>query len=64
MLSGVVFFSHQVGSFVGLWASGWLYDRMGNYNVMWGITIALGIAAGLANLPIKEFAIKRGLKAA
>ena len=60
MLSGVVFFSHQVGSFIGLWMSGWLFDRMGSYTVMWSITIALGIAAGLANLPIKEFALQRG----
>lgn len=63
MLSGVVFFSHQVGSFVGLWMSGWLYDRMGSYSVMWGITIALGVLAGLANLPIKEFALNRSPRA-
>jgi MFS family permease len=54
MLSGVVFLSHQLGSFIGMWVSGWLYDSMGNYHVMWGITIALGVAAGLANLPIRE----------
>ncbi len=54
MLSGVVFLSHQLGSFIGMWGSGWLYDAFGNYNIMWGITIALGIAAGLANLPIRE----------
>ncbi len=59
MLSGFVFFSHQVGSFVGVWAGGYLYDRLGNYNVVWLIAIALGVFAGLANLPIRERAIDR-----
>lgn len=59
MLSGFVFFSHQVGSFLGVWAGGWLYDRSGNYNVVWGIAIALGVFAALINLPIRESAIAR-----
>ncbi len=59
MLSGFVFFSHQVGSFAGVWAGGYLYDRLGNYNVVWLIAIALGVFAGLANLPIRERAIER-----
>ncbi|WP_034409984.1 MFS transporter [Derxia gummosa] len=54
MLSGFVFFSHQVGSFLGVWLGGWLYDRRGNYDVVWAITIALGVFAGLVNLPIRE----------
>lgn len=54
MLSGVVFFSHQVGSFAGVWAGGYLYDRLGNYDAVWWISIALGVFAGLANLPIRE----------
>ncbi|HEU4620653.1 MAG TPA: MFS transporter [Burkholderiaceae bacterium] len=60
MLSGFVFFSHQVGSFLGVWAGGWLYDRLGNYDVVWAISIALGIFAGLANLPIRERPLVRG----
>lgn len=59
MLSGFVFFSHQVGSFFGVWAGGYLYDRLGNYNLVWLIAIALGVFAGLANLPIRERAIER-----
>ena len=59
MLSGVVFFSHQVGSFIGLWLSGWLYDHTGSYQIMWLITIALGIFAGLANLPVQERPVLR-----
>jgi predicted MFS family arabinose efflux permease len=59
MLSGFVFFSHQVGSFLGVWAGGWLYDRSGNYNVVWGMAIALGLFAAFINLPIRESEIAR-----
>ncbi|MFC7515423.1 MFS transporter [Herbaspirillum sp. GCM10030257] len=59
MLSGFVFFSHQVGSFLGVWLGGFLFTRDGNYNTVWGITIALGIFAALINLPINEKAIVR-----
>lgn len=59
MLSGFVFFSHQVGSFLGVWLGGYLYTRDGNYNTVWMITIVLGIFAALVNLPINERAIVR-----
>jgi MFS family permease len=59
MLSGFVFFSHQVGSFLGVWLGGYLYTLQGSYNTVWGITIALGIFAALINLPINEKAIAR-----
>ncbi|GAB3541452.1 MFS transporter [Noviherbaspirillum agri] len=59
MLSGFVFFSHQVGSFLGVWLGGYLFTRDGNYNTVWGITIALGVFAALVNLPINEKAIVR-----
>jgi MFS family permease len=66
MLAGVVFFSHQIGSFLGVWLGGYLFDLRGNYDVVWGIAIALGVMAGLANLPINERPLVRGpvLKAA
>ncbi|NVE00792.1 MFS transporter [Massilia sp. BJB1822] len=54
MLAGVVFFSHQIGSFLGVWLGGYLFDQRGNYDLVWGIAIALGIVAGLVNLPINE----------
>ncbi len=60
MLGGFVFFSHQVGSFMGVWLGGFLYDRTGSYDIVWYIAIALGIFAGLINLPIKEAPIQRG----
>jgi len=60
MLGGFVFLSHQVGSFLGVWLGGLLYDRTGNYNASWLIAIALGIFAALINLPVREHAIRRG----
>ena len=62
MLGGFVFFSHQVGSFVGVWLGGYIYDKTGSYNLVWGITIALGMFAALVNLPIKETALARTVK--
>ena len=59
MLSGIVFFSHQIGSFTGVWLGGYLFDHTGSYQVVWMISIALGIFAGLINLPIEERAIIR-----
>lgn len=59
MLSGLVFFSHQLGSFCGAYFGGYLFDRTGSYLVVWNISIALGIFACLVNLPIKERAIIR-----
>ncbi len=59
MLGGFVFFSHQIGSFMGVWLGGYLYDRSGSYNIVWYISIGLGVLAALLNLPIKEAAIVR-----
>lgn len=59
MLSGFVFFSHQIGSFLGVWLGGVLYDRTGSYDIVWYITIGLGIFAGLINLPVREAPIQR-----
>jgi predicted MFS family arabinose efflux permease len=65
MLGGFVFFSHQIGSFMGVWLGGYLYDKTGSYNIVWYIAIALGVFAALINLPVREGAIVRsGLKAA
>jgi predicted MFS family arabinose efflux permease len=64
MLSGFVFFSHQVGSFLGVWLGGYIYTREGSYNTVWMIIVALGIFAALINLPINERAIVRQQPAA
>jgi predicted MFS family arabinose efflux permease len=59
MLGGFVFFSHQIGSFMGVWLGGYLYDRTGSYDLVWYIAIGLGVLAALVNLPIKEAPIVR-----
>jgi MFS family permease len=61
MLGGFVFFSHQIGSFMGVWLGGYLYDKTGSYDIVWYIAIALGVFAALVNLPVKEHAIDREL---
>jgi MFS family permease len=63
MLSGLVFFSHQLGSFCGAFLGGYLFDRTGSYLIVWQIAIALGVFACLINLPVKERAISRAVNA-
>ena len=64
MLGGFVFFSHQIGSFLGVWLGGLLYDSTGSYDIVWWIAVALGIFAALVNLPVRETAIQRAAPAA
>jgi predicted MFS family arabinose efflux permease len=59
MLGGFVFLSHQVGSFMGVWLGGKLYDATGSYDIVWWIAVALGVFAALINLPVRETAIVR-----
>jgi MFS family permease len=59
MLSGFTFFSHQIGSFLGAWLGGKLYDATGSYDIVWYLSIALGLVAGVINLPIDEGEIRR-----
>ena len=59
MLSGLIFFSHQLGSFCGAFLGGYLFDQTGSYMVVWEIAIALGVFAFLVNLPVKEQSIAR-----
>lgn len=59
MLSGVVFMTHQVGSFLGAWMGGYLFDRTGSYTVAWLIAAFLGLFAALIHLPIREQPVKR-----
>lgn len=60
MLYGIVFLTHQVGSFFGAWAGGLIFDATGNYDVMWAVSVALGFAAVVLHLPIAD----RNLRAA
>lgn len=59
MLSGFIFFSHQIGSFMGVWLGGYLYDKTGSYDMVWYLAIALGVFAALVNLPVRESPIQR-----
>jgi predicted MFS family arabinose efflux permease len=59
MLGGFVFMSHQVGSFLGVWLGGRLYDMTGSYDIVWWLAVALGVFAALINLPVREEAIAR-----
>ena len=59
MLGGLVFLGHQLGSFLGVWLGGLLYDMTGGYNLVWWITVALGVFAALINLPVRDQAIER-----
>ena len=59
MLSGFVFMSHQLGSYMGVWLGGWVFDRTGSYDQVWYLTIALSVFAALINLPVREQGIQR-----
>lgn len=59
MLAGIVFFFHQVGSFLGGWLGGWVYDHSGSYTLVWQISIVLSAIAAVLNWPIREAPIQQ-----
>ena len=59
LLGGIVFFSHQVGSFLGVWMGGYLYDHLGTYDPVWWLGAALGIFAAIVHWPIEERGVAR-----
>ena len=59
LLYGIVFLSHQLGSFIGVWLGGWLYDRHGNYDIIWWMGVALAIVAAVLHWPIRERPVER-----
>jgi len=59
MLGGIVFFSHQVGSFLGVWMGGVLHDLTGSYDLVWWLGVALGIVAAFVHWPIREEPVQR-----
>src|SRR5690606_21849906 len=62
MLYGVAFLSHQVGSFVGVWLGGYVYDATGSYSLVWYLGILLGLGSAAIHLPIGELAAGNFLK--
>ncbi len=59
MLFGFAFFSHQVGGFLGVWLGGLLFERTGSYDVVWWLSILLGVLSAVINLPIVEKPVVR-----
>ena len=53
-LYGIVFLSHQIGSFVGVWLGGLFYDIYGSYNIVWWVGIGVGAFSAIIHLPVKE----------
>jgi MFS family permease len=53
-LYGIIFFSHQVGAFLGVWLGGRLYDAFGNYTLVWWVGVGVGAFSALVHLPIRE----------
>lgn len=58
-LFGIVFLSHQIGSFIGVWLGGRIYDQTGSYDAMWYAGIVLGVIAAILHLPIDEKPVQR-----
>ena len=58
-LYGVVFLSHQVGSFFGAWAAGYVFDRSGSYDSAWAVSILLAVLAALLHIPIRDGVLPR-----
>lgn len=58
-LFGIVFFSHQLGSFLGVWLGGYLYDTTGSYDTVWWAGVVLGLLAAVIHLPINERPLAR-----
>ncbi|SLN38104.1 MFS transporter [Ruegeria meonggei] len=54
-LYGIIFFSHQVGSFLGVWLGGRMYDQYGDYTTVWWIGVAIGAFSAIVHLPIREY---------
>ena len=63
-LTGIAFLFHQIGSFLGIGFGGWLFDTTGSYTLMWILTIAMGIVAGVLNYPIDDRPLRRETAAA
>ncbi len=58
-LFGIVFFSHQIGAFLGVWMGGYIFDLTGSYDIVWYVSIALGVLSALLHWPINEQPVAR-----
>jgi MFS family permease len=64
MLFGFAFLSHQIGSFIGVWMGGWVFDNYGSYNPVWWLSVLFGLLSAVINLPIVEKPVERAAEAA
>ncbi|MBM9593215.1 MFS transporter [Roseitranquillus sediminis] len=63
-LYSIVFLSHQIGSFLGVWLGGWLYDLQGDYTLVWWVGVGVGAFSAIVHLPVRERPLEpRGLPA-
>ncbi len=62
-LYGIVFLSHQIGSFVGVWLGGVFYDQFGSYDLVWWVGIGVGAFSAIIHLPVKEMPLSLRTKA-
>ncbi len=58
-LFGIVFFSHQIGAFLGVWLGGYIFDVTGSYDIVWYVSIALGVLSALLHWPINAQPVAR-----
>ena len=58
-LFGIVFLGHQMGAFLGAWLGGYVYDLTGSYDIVWWISVALGLISAVLHLPINERPLPR-----
>ena len=58
-LSGLAFFSHQVGGFLGVWLGGVVFERSGSYDAVWWLSVLFGLLSAVINLPIVEKPVVR-----
>lgn len=59
-LFGFVFLSHQIGSFIGVWLGGMIFDATRSYDIVWSLTVGLGVLAAIVHVPIDDREILRG----
>ena len=62
-LYGIVFFSHQLGGFVGVWLGGEMYDLYGSYDLVWWVGVGVGALSAIIHLPVDERPVQQRVQA-
>jgi len=61
-LYGLIFLSHQIGSFFGVWIGGEFYDKYGSYDLVWWVGVGVGVFSAIIHLPVKEYPLELRIK--